>query len=556
MKAQDLNHPGNALAVPRPTDSSRHRRRLKGDLDNIVLKALRKEPERRYTSAEQLAEDIRRHLQGLPVTATPDSVPYRLSKFVRRHKIGIAASLLIGLSLIVGVVSTVREARIADANARKAQKRFSDVRKLADSLMFEIHDAIRDLPGSTPARRLLVTRALQYLDSLNQEAKGDVSLQKELAAAYERVGDVLGYPYAANLGDKPGALESYRKALALRESLVAGAPNDEQLQEQLAGNYVRIAQVLEAAGNFSEALDTMRKALLISQKMAAGNHDPARTDQLAGGYYFTASLLFETGDPAGALEDYRRAASIREAALGGGEGNMPLRTHLAADYVGIARCLAQKGDLGQAVQMQSKSIEILQDVSAANPSNSMLREYLGEAINGLAGYHGDRNDMAAALDTYRRAHQIFHSLLAADPKNSLAKSNFAFSDNGIGLGLVALGRPSSSLKVFAEAITTFEEMSPRTGGNRYLRTGLAEAYADQGDAYSALARRRGTPASERRQYWQKARSSCQKSLALWQDKQRRAELESGEREEPKHVVRCLAECDRQLGISGSSDAKP
>jgi len=145
-------------------------RRLRGDLDNIVLKALRKEPERRYTSAEQLAEDIRRHLQGLPVTATTDSVSYRVRKFVRRHQVGVAATVLIVVAISGGVISTVREARIAEANRRRAEARFNDVRKLANSFLFEFDDAIRNLPGSTPARSLVVKRALEYLDGLAGEA--------------------------------------------------------------------------------------------------------------------------------------------------------------------------------------------------------------------------------------------------------------------------------------------------------------------------------------------------------------------------------------------------
>src|SRR5262245_25897818 len=112
--------------------ASKLHRRLTGDLDNIVLKTLRKEPGRRYASVEQLAEDIRRHLQGLPVTATPDSLFYRAKKFVQRHQVGVAATALLLVAIAGGVITTVREARIAEANRRRAEARFNDVRKLAN----------------------------------------------------------------------------------------------------------------------------------------------------------------------------------------------------------------------------------------------------------------------------------------------------------------------------------------------------------------------------------------------------------------------------------------
>src|SRR5579863_7314823 len=272
------------------------RRRLTGDLDDIVLMSLRKEPLRLYPSVEQFAEDIRRHLDGLPVTARPDSWKYRAGKFATRHKLGVAATILVLTAVLGGVAATVREARIAAVNERRAERRFNDVRKLANSLMFEIHDAIRDLPGSTSARRLLVTRALEYLDSLSEQSTGDVSLQKELASAYERVGDVLGYPYGANLGDSAGALHSYRKALAIREHLLRpnvkagsqGSDLDIQLQRDLVGNYIRVAQVQESTGDFAGALDALRKALPLVQKIAEGSTDPVAADQYAGTYYFTA----------------------------------------------------------------------------------------------------------------------------------------------------------------------------------------------------------------------------------------------------------------------------
>ena len=109
----------------------------------------------------------------------------RTSKFITRHKAGVAAAGIVGLTLAIGMAVTLHEARIAE-------RRFNGVRELANSLMFDVHDSIQDLPGSTPARKLLVARALRYLDRLAHDAKSDTSLQRELATAYEKVGTVQG----------------------------------------------------------------------------------------------------------------------------------------------------------------------------------------------------------------------------------------------------------------------------------------------------------------------------------------------------------------------------
>src|SRR4051794_5177867 len=159
--------PSTALAqTDHPQSAIRNPRFLKGDLDNIVLMALRKEPERRYQSVEQFSEDVRRHLEDLPVLARRDTPGYRAAKFARRNKAGFAAAAIVLLILIGGIVATSRQARIANREKLRAERRFKDVRKLANSVLFDYHDAIKSLPGATKVRERLVKDALTYLDSL------------------------------------------------------------------------------------------------------------------------------------------------------------------------------------------------------------------------------------------------------------------------------------------------------------------------------------------------------------------------------------------------------
>lgn len=159
------------------------------------------------------------------------------------------------VGLITGLAVSLHEAHIARAQAAlaqqqraRAERRFNDVRQLADSLIFELHDSIKDLPGSTPARKLLISRALQYLDSLSSEDRADTSLQRELAAAYEKIGDVQGQPRQANLGDPAGAAVSYKKALAIRESLAEANPDDLEVRRQLRPNYGKLSDLEWSAG--------------------------------------------------------------------------------------------------------------------------------------------------------------------------------------------------------------------------------------------------------------------------------------------------------------------
>src|SRR5271165_4410527 len=156
VRTGKLSLPGeeNALTVTpesvsavRDTKPDKLRYSLSGDLDNIALMALRKDPQRRYSSVEQFSDDVRRHLEGLPVRAREDTLAYRSSRFVKRHKLAFAAVTVFVITLLGGIVMTMREARIARAERARAERRFNDVRKLANSLIFDVHDSIQNLPG-------------------------------------------------------------------------------------------------------------------------------------------------------------------------------------------------------------------------------------------------------------------------------------------------------------------------------------------------------------------------------------------------------------------------
>src|SRR5580658_2343578 len=183
---------GGSLSDMREGSPEKLSKLLCGDLDNIILMALRKEPQRRYAAVEQFAQDIRRHLENLPVLARKDTVGYRTSKFVARHRAGVAGAVIVAITILAGLAVTLHEARIARSQQARAERRFNDVRKLANSLIFEIHDSIETMPAATATRKLLLERALEYLDSLASESSGDISLQRELAAAYLRIGSLQG----------------------------------------------------------------------------------------------------------------------------------------------------------------------------------------------------------------------------------------------------------------------------------------------------------------------------------------------------------------------------
>ena len=279
---------------------------LAGDLDNILLKALRREPEHRYLSAEALANDIERYRGGLPVLARDGNFRYRAGKFVRRHQGAVIAASIAVLALIAGTITTSWEAHAAGVERERAERRFNDVRRVANSLLFDVQDAIRDLPDAAPARNLIFSKATEFLDNLAPDAANDPALERELGSSYERLGDVEAQQAM------PAARLSYRKAMAIREKASAQAPADLDLLRELIANCAKLSDSLWRDGDHAGALVYSRKGLQLSEALAAAAH-AARQDriQLAANHLdYGYKLALSKTDRAAGLEECRKAIAL------------------------------------------------------------------------------------------------------------------------------------------------------------------------------------------------------------------------------------------------------
>jgi len=405
--------------MARAAHSEKLRRRLRGDLDNIVLKAIRKEPERRYVSVEQFSEDIRRHLAGLPVIARPDTFSYRSGKFVRRNKAAVIGAVLVLLALVGGIAATMRQAAIARAERARAEQRFYDVRQLANSLLFEVHDAIENLPGSTPARKILVDRALQYLDKLAKEAKGDQSLQRELAAAYEKVGDVQGGFRSSNLGDTAGFISSYRKALAIREAVSQADPGNAEALRELFRTHGRLSDGLMGAGDMPGALKQLQALLRIAERLAAanpknlGDRRNLAVAHLDYGWKSSGSANWQAS-----LEECRRGVSMLEDLAASDAQDKRGRRVLALGYERIGDLLSTyAGQHSESLAMHQKALATERALRAQDARNTDLRRLEAWEIMRIGEETSALGDANGAFRLYNDALGRFRALSQADPKN-------------------------------------------------------------------------------------------------------------------------------------------
>ncbi len=242
------------------------------DLDNVVLKAIAKGASDRYSSVDAFAQDLRFYLEGRPVSARRASLGYRVRKFVGRNRVPVALAALALIGTVTGLVAALRASRVAQIERARAERRFNDVRKLANSFLFEFHDAIANLKGATPARALVIKRAREYLASLSQDAHGDPGLLRELARSYVLLGDILGEMSFANLGDTKGSIESYQQAESLSRALVAANPKDPLNRRGLMVVQQRMAMAYMKTGHPEEALRVLEPAGETADEFAAVAH--------------------------------------------------------------------------------------------------------------------------------------------------------------------------------------------------------------------------------------------------------------------------------------------
>jgi non-specific serine/threonine protein kinase/serine/threonine-protein kinase len=227
--AQDpepLSRRASTLALSNPPDAQRIAEgrstspealvsTLRGDLDAIVSKALRPQPEQRYPNASAFAADLNDTLACRPVAARPPSVGYRLSRFAARNRVAVASGALLTVVLALFLGAWLSQFWRAQQSRARATARFADVRRITNSLLFDFYDTVAQLPGATPAQENLVRWSLRYLDDLAARNASDGTLQLELAEGYRKLGDLLGNPYMNNLGKPAEAVDAFAKGLAL-----------------------------------------------------------------------------------------------------------------------------------------------------------------------------------------------------------------------------------------------------------------------------------------------------------------------------------------------------
>jgi serine/threonine protein kinase/tetratricopeptide (TPR) repeat protein len=522
--------------------TQRLRRQLSGDLDYIVLKALEKDPARRYASVALLAEDIRRHLGGLPVLARGGSTLYLASRFVRRHRVAVITSSLVTLALIAGLIGTSWQAAVARRERDLAQRRFEDVKSLAHAVVFDIHDAIVNLPGSTPARKVLVDDALTYLNNLSREAKNDPALQNELGVAYGKVGDAEGRPDWPNLGRSEDALKSYQKSLALLESAASAVPESLAYARNLVLTQQRLADLRQAAGHHDEAMALAGTALASIERLRVQfPDDPWLPGDLILAHDRMGDWKLAAADTPGAVTEREFCMNFADEMYRKHPGDAGWRRGIVVQCAKTGELMAARNDRAGAHASYQRSLSAAKEAAAEQKDNTEALRDLSIVYGMYSAFTAKIGEIDSALALFGESMKITETLAAQDPGNVLAAADVASGHLKLGTMLMDGSRYEAALARFNEAYARFTPLVAADSSNVQNRLALAHSSRGAGEASATLART-GSP-SERARLRAQALEWFKKSRSIYDALGRQGALSGEDIQWPAKLSQRILELD-------------
>ncbi len=462
-----LGEDSGRVAARRRTDVATLRRRLRGDLDWIVMKAIDKDPDRRYQSASELTADIRRHLDDEPVVARPPSLSYRLGKFARKHKGALSAVAAVFIVLVIGLVTSTWLAIEATRARTQAQQRRAQAEDLIGFM-------IGDLRGKLePVGRLDIlddvgAKALQYFDTLTPEEL-TAAERYSLSTTLTQIGEVR---FAQGSLDE--AAEALEPALELARGVVAAHPERTDWQVGLGAIHFWLGYVHWEREDLELALEEFFAYLEVAEGLVA--IDPDNLDfQLERGYAHS-SIGFvrqQQGDLDGALEQFELCLAIEQQIADADPDNLDIRLDVADSHNAVGLVLQNQGHLDEALRHFMADLAIKESLVGADAGKAEWRRQLAASNQLVATLLHTTGETEGALGHNRVAEEILVALTEGDPTNTQWRRGLAAARSSIGRELHALGDIESATEILRASVASLSDLGASDPSNARWQHDLA-----------------------------------------------------------------------------------
>ncbi|HEY6564779.1 MAG TPA: protein kinase, partial [Pirellulaceae bacterium] len=482
-----------ALSVD-PVPPGRIQAGVPRDLEIITLKCLEKNARQRYATSDELADDLGRYLRHEPILAHPLGIVGRLSKWARRHP-GTAMTLgTIVLAVCALVTGGLWYQTRLRAELNRSRQLSDAGRTLANWLLFDHAESLNAV-AATPAKEAMVDQLLRYLQAMEATSRkrGDFLFDREMAAAYERVAEVLGDPTYRNLGRIEEAVAAYQKALIIRERLVSVAPGDDQAQLNLLDCRRRLAVTRAPLVGGGKTVAELERVTAETQVILS--RTPRSLNALMVGMQTLSSLAefeLDVGKPTSALEHARSYLALTSVLAELAPAGIDARERAANAHLFAGRALLQAKDYREAAKELQEALRLERLLVADKPE---LRAYWASLSQTLIAY-GDTiwelDRIEEACKGYEEAERLRRRLVEEDPKSASLLSDLLVALDRMGYVYQQRQQPEKRIETYREYVTLAEQLREIQPGDMYLArthviglTGLAEALLEQHQATEA-----------------------------------------------------------------------
>ena len=397
------------ISAQRQTEPARLTKLVRGELDWIVMKALEKNRDRRYETANALAMDVQRYLTDEPVQACPPSRWYRLRKVARRHKGVLTAAAVVFLALVAGTAAATWQAvRATRAEGQAERLSIAALDALNDIVHRITHQKLATGSEGQKSQRELLRVASGRLLNVSRYLYITYRTRPMIMKIYIVLGDI--YLELDNLKDARAFYESAEK---YAETRAGGGPGDLAARRELAGLYEKLGDVCDALGDHPAALVNYEKGLADLEKLAGGGQgDPQARRELARLYEKLGDACHAVGKVAKTRDHYEKGLAVLEKLAGGGQGDPQARRDLVRLYERLGDVCDALGDHPAALVNYEKALPILEELAKADRGGREAQRDLVNILEKIASAYRSLGDQVQSEEYHRKASE----LRAASPK--------------------------------------------------------------------------------------------------------------------------------------------
>ena len=375
-----------------------------------------------------------------------------------------------------------RQGERAERQREQAERRFGQLADLANTFIFEFHDEVKDLTGSTPARERVARKGAELLQLLAQDKEDDLNLMRDLAVSYFKLGDI-----DITLGQVDHAFENHQAALELFKDIRQKNPNSAQAQRDLSVSYERIGNIKAAMGDTQGALAEFQNSLKIALTLADADPNSAQAQRdLSVSYERIGNIKAAMGDTQGALAEFQNSLKIRIKLADADPNSAQAQRDLSVSYNKVGDIKAAMGDTQGALAEFQNSLKIALTLADADPNSAQAQRDLSVSYDQIGNIKAAMGDTQGALAEFQNSLKIALTLADADPNSAQAQRDLSVSYDQIGNIKAAMGDTQGALAEFQNSLKIALTLADADPNSAQAQRDLSVSYDQIGNIKAAM----------------------------------------------------------------------